>query len=146
MSAQKKEVADQFGVSLMENIICYEVVFLKTPELFELEYLFECDAQLSEDGIPWQYTSVSFYVIRDKVKAEFDFEEASRSGQIRLYLYEEELTKIILENIKDITIRKSNDFESLVLEFDEENYVKPLVLQTKPRINMTWGTSLELRR
>ncbi|MDQ0890244.1 hypothetical protein QFZ81_005332 [Paenibacillus sp. V4I9] len=35
------------------------VVTIRTPELYELEYFFECDAKYVDEGVPWQYTSVA---------------------------------------------------------------------------------------
>ncbi|WP_148933723.1 hypothetical protein [Paenibacillus methanolicus] len=119
---------------------------LKTPELYELEYLFECEAKLSDESVPWQYTSVSFQVVRESLKAEFELEEASRSGQLRLYFETNEIVKIYLENIKCVHIKRQDNLECLILEFDNENFVLPLELQTKPIIKTTWGTSLDLWR
>ncbi|WP_310831048.1 hypothetical protein [Paenibacillus pedocola] len=119
---------------------------MKTPELYELEYLFECEAKLSDDGIPWQYTSVSFQIVRNNIKAVFEFEEASRGGQLRLYFENEEITNYCLENISIIHIKRDDNYECLILEFDEENFVLPLALQTKPSIKTSWGTSLDLKR
>ncbi|WP_274654604.1 hypothetical protein [Paenibacillus humicola] len=61
------------------------MVAIKTPELFELEYLFECDAEFMDEGFPWQYTTVSFKITRGNLIAEFDFEEASKCGQLRVH-------------------------------------------------------------
>lgn len=119
---------------------------MKTPELYELEYLFECEAKLSDDEIPWQYTSVSFQIVRNNIKAVFEFEEASRNGQLRLYFETEELSNYYLENIRTINIKREHNYECLILEFDEENFVLPLALQTKPSIKTSWGTSLDLKR
>ncbi|MGM0885106.1 MAG: hypothetical protein ACQEXQ_29195 [Bacillota bacterium] len=122
------------------------VITIRTPELFELEYLFECDANFVDEGVPWQYTNVSFHLTRGNLRVKFDFEEASRCGQLRMYLGEDEINKFYLENIQNLVIKRLKDFESLILEFDSENFVVPLELQTKPTIKITWGTSLELRR
>ncbi|SDW21820.1 hypothetical protein [Paenibacillus sp. CF384] len=119
---------------------------IKTPELYELEYLFECEAEFIDEGIPWQYTTVSFKIARGNLRAEFDLKEASNCGQIRLYLEEEEINKFYIENILNLTIKRINDLESLVIEFDKENFVIPLELQTKPTIKIRWGTSLDLQR
>jgi len=107
--------------------------------------LFECDARFSDEGVPWQYTPVSFQIVRDNLKAEFEFEEASRCGQLRLYFGEGEISKFYLENIKGVHIKRMDNLECLLLEFDDENFVLPLELQTKPTIKITWGTSLEFR-
>ncbi|WP_342562303.1 hypothetical protein NST84_22150 [Paenibacillus sp. FSL R7-0345] len=119
---------------------------MKTPELYELEYLFECDAKFNDDGIPWQYTTVSFQIVRNNIKAVFEFEEASRSGQLRIYFKTEEISKYYLENISTIHIKREVNYECLTIEFDEENFVLPLALQTKPSIKTSWGTSLDLNR
>jgi hypothetical protein len=37
---------------------------MRTPEIYELEYLFEYEAKFLDEGIPWQYTSVSFHITR----------------------------------------------------------------------------------
>ncbi|OKP96205.1 hypothetical protein [Paenibacillus sp. P46E] len=119
---------------------------MKTPELYELEYLFECEAELSDDDVPWQYTSISFQIVRNHIKAVFEFEEASRSGQLRIYLNTEEINNYCLENISTIQIKREDNYECLILEFDEENFVLPMALQTKPSIKTSWGTSLGLKR
>jgi hypothetical protein len=116
------------------------------PELYELEYLFECDAMFIEEGIPWQYSSVSFNLTRGDIKVEFDIEVASHSGQLRLYSGEKIVNKLYFENIESLIIEKEIGIELLKIKFDNENYVLPLELQTKPTIHMSWGTSLELRR
>ncbi|WP_171693614.1 hypothetical protein, partial [Paenibacillus germinis] len=108
--------------------------------------LFECEAELSDKSVPWQYTSVSFQVVRGDFKAEFDIEEASRSGQLRLYSGTDEISKFYLENINGVQIKRKGNFECLVSEFDKENFVLPLELQTKPVIKLIWGTSLDLRK
>jgi len=46
----------------------------------------------------------------------------------------------------NLTIKRANDFESLIIEFNKDNFVIPLELQTKPILKITWGTSLELQR
>jgi len=119
---------------------------MKTPELYELEYLFECEAKLSDDGIPWKYTSVSFQMVRNSIKAVFALKEAGRSGQLRLYFKTEEISNYCLENISTIHIMREDNYECLILEFDEENFVLPLALHTKPSIKTSWGTSLDLKR
>ncbi|WP_197260857.1 hypothetical protein [Brevibacillus laterosporus] len=119
---------------------------INTPELFELEFLFECEAKIVEEEIPWQYSTISFNITRNNLRAEFDFEEASRCGEIRIYLGEDEISKFYLENIQTLVINRFNHFESLIFEFESDNFVVPLVLQTKPTIKITWGTSLELHR
>ncbi|UQZ32786.1 hypothetical protein C2I18_03960 [Paenibacillus sp. PK3_47] len=119
---------------------------MKTPELYELEYLFECEAKLSDDAIPWQYTSVSLQIIRNNIKAVFEFEEASRCGKLSLYFETEGISNYCLENISTIHIKREDNYECLILEFDEENFVLPLTLQTKPSIKTFWGTSLGLKR
>lgn len=123
-----------------------EVYLLITPELYELEYLFECEAILNEEGIPWQYASVAFKLIRGKLKVEFELEKASSCGQLSLYFEEENLSKLSLENIHAIRIKRDNMLEYLIVEFEKGNYVLPLELQTKPSISISWGTSLELQR
>ncbi|MFC5649722.1 hypothetical protein ACFPYJ_11435 [Paenibacillus solisilvae] len=128
------------------NLIEAVVETIRTPELYELEYLFECDAKFVDEGVPWQYTTVSFHITRNNLRVEFDFEEASRCGQIKLYLGEDEISNFFLENIQNLFIKQLKDFESLILVFDNENFVVPLELQTKPVIKITWGTSLELHR
>lgn len=122
------------------------MITIITPELYELEYLFECDAIFVDEEVPWQYTSVFFQITRGNLRAEFDFEEASRCGQLRLYLGGEEINKFGLENILGLEIKRLADFEGLIIKFDSDNYVFPLELQTKPKIRITWGTSLELQR
>ncbi len=62
------------------------------------------------------------------------------------HLKEEEINKFYLENIQNLIIKRINDSESLIIEFDKENFVIPLELQTKPTIKISWGTSLELQR
>ncbi|WP_152559311.1 hypothetical protein [Tumebacillus flagellatus] len=51
------------------------------PELYELEYLFECEAVNEEPKIPWQYGRVSFSLSRGHTKVEFDLEKAMEKKQ-----------------------------------------------------------------
>ncbi|KIL37015.1 hypothetical protein SD71_04890 [Cohnella kolymensis] len=85
---------------------------MKHPELYELEYLFECEASGIEAGIPWAYCLAKFSLLRETRSIEFE----------------------------------SEGTEGLKVDFDEENYVLPLIIYTKPQIEIAWGTSLDLQR
>jgi hypothetical protein len=116
------------------------------PELYELEYLFECEAMNIEAKVPWIYSEVKFNLIRSNREIMVNIEIVSRCGHVELLIDKNRVIALELENIKDISITKSINSEGLIIEFDEDNYVLPFSIKTKPEINITWGTSLELQR
>ncbi|MEC2343739.1 hypothetical protein [Paenibacillus barengoltzii] len=116
------------------------------PELYELEYLFECDAKIIETEIPWYYSGATFSITRENLDIEFYIHPASSSGEVRLYVLKDKILNLSLENIKEVVITKNKDLEGLLVTFDDENYVEPLEIQTKPIIKVRWGTSIELHR
>lgn len=116
------------------------------PELYELEYLFECDAFTSDENIPWVYCFTSFRLTRENRQILFTIDIASRNGEVNILVDQDQLIRLDLENIKLLSILKDGLSEGLKIEFDHENYVLPLIIHTKPHISITWGTSLDLQR
>lgn len=119
---------------------------MKTPDLYELEYLFECDAIIVDKEIPWYYAGASFSLIKERRLIEFKITPAVRDGKLKLQIDEEVIIDLKLENIKEIQIYNEKNIEGLNVFFDVDNYVLPLQIQTKPVIKIEWGTSIELQR
>ncbi len=116
------------------------------PELYELEYLFESEATGIEEGIPWVYCGASFKLIRANRMITFSIEIACRCGTITLFVDQNRIIDLKIENIKHIILLKTNESEGIKIEFEDDNYVLPLIINTKPDINILWGTSIELQR
>ncbi|MDQ0194601.1 hypothetical protein [Paenibacillus wynnii] len=116
------------------------------PDLYEFEYLFECDATGIEQGIPWVYCGATFDLSRLNRSITFSIEIGGRCSTLELFADQNRIITLKLENIKEIQIIKNNISEGLKLEFDDDNYVLPLLINTKPEIYVDWGTSLELQR
>ncbi|WP_433944927.1 SMI1/KNR4 family protein [Paenibacillus sp. SN-8-1] len=55
-----------------------------SPELYEFEYLFECDAKLVEPDIPWFYSGATFSIRRDELEIEFSLVPEISNGEIKL--------------------------------------------------------------
>ncbi|RUT28040.1 hypothetical protein EJP77_18670 [Paenibacillus zeisoli] len=118
-----------------------------SPKLYEFEYLFECDAKIGEPDIPWFYSGATFSIRRDEFEIEFSLVPEISNGEIKL-LHKSgfQIVTLTLENIKDIRIYRDKVKEGLLITFNEENFVEPLEIQTRPNIRLKWGTSLELQR
>ncbi|CAM4452641.1 hypothetical protein FHS16_004069 [Paenibacillus endophyticus] len=52
------------------------------PALYELEYLFECEAGIIEEGIPWVYGDAKFRLARENREIDFIIGIANRCGEI----------------------------------------------------------------
>ncbi|WP_419875153.1 hypothetical protein [Candidatus Pristimantibacillus sp. PTI5] len=119
---------------------------MKTPELYELEYLFECDARIVDEEIPWYYTGASFSLMRENKLIKFYVNPASGNGELRLEVNGETIIHLNLDNVTEIQTIKEGKIEGFKVHFAKENYVTPLIVQTKPVVKIEWGTSLELQR
>ncbi|MEC0090646.1 hypothetical protein [Paenibacillus macquariensis] len=117
---------------------------INIPDLYELEYLFECNAQVTDEEVGWYYSGVSFVLERDLMGIEFYLIPAIRSGSIRISINRDTIIDIDLENIIEITIKRDNQTEVIEMNFDQDNFVQPLIVQTKPIIKAKWGTLREL--
>ncbi|MGO4547366.1 hypothetical protein AB4Z29_21515 [Paenibacillus sp. 2TAB23] len=115
-------------------------------DLYELEYLFECEASLIEEGIPWVYGDAKFSLARENREIDFIIGIASRCGEVIMRVDQRSLLQLTLENIDEILIFKEQQSEGISIKFVDGNYVRPLTIHTKPEIRITWGTSLELQR
>jgi hypothetical protein len=127
------------------NLEKWVMIDLKTPEMYELEYLFECDARIVDEEVPWYYIGASSSLIRENKLIEFYVNPANRNGELRLLVNEEPLINLDLENITEVQLTNEKNTEGFKVHFDKENYVKSLIVQTKPFVKIEWGTSLELQ-
>jgi len=117
---------------------------INIPDIYELEYLFECNALVADEEVGWYYSGVSFVLERDSVVIEFYLLPALRSGSLTICLNKNTIIDIDLENISEITLKRDINIEVIELNFDKDNFVEPLIVQTKPFIKANWGTSREL--
>ncbi|URN93794.1 MAG: hypothetical protein NAG76_18480 [Candidatus Pristimantibacillus lignocellulolyticus] len=117
---------------------------IKFPDIYELEYLFECNSLVADEETGWYYSGVSFMLERNSTEIEFYLLPACRSGFIRINVNKDTLIEIDLENIIEITIKRDKKTEFFEIYFDKDNFVEPLIVQTKPLIKAKWGTTREL--
>ncbi|ALS28942.1 hypothetical protein IJ21_35540 [Paenibacillus sp. 32O-W] len=119
---------------------------MKIPELYEIEYVFECDVARSDPEVPWYYDCISFSLARNRCRIDFSVEPGIGWGRVAIYVLDGKMIDLHLENIRELAIVRDGGYEGLVLIFDEGHDVQPLEIGTKPDIRVKWGTSLGLYR
>lgn len=112
------------------------------PELYEWEYLLECEAKRVDHELNWYYTGASFELKRNGIRLELTVQPVIGSSELSLYLNNSILVHLKLENIIEARLTNADDKEGFILFFDNQHLLKALIVQTKPVITLDWGSML----
>lgn len=110
---------------------------MKTPELWELISLFECEPKYiygEDKRIPWFYNTLEFVLIRGCDKACFIISPAEKIIDFRWYSCERQLMHLNLECVEEIKVEKTNGKEILHIIFNKDTEVEKLFIELKPVI------------
>jgi hypothetical protein len=112
------------------------------PQDWQLIGLFECEPSLLDPGVPWVYNRLRFLSVRDQERIECEIEPASEIVEIRWWQSGLLRLHLDLRWVRSLVVEESSEREALVAEFRYgRGFVYPLVLQLRPNVSVSWGTS-----
>ncbi len=112
---------------------------MQIPDLADVIWLFEDEPARRFDDLEWPVGLHSFRLTRDAHSVLFSLDPIAGEAYISLYAGEEELAHLgRLRRLDRLSVdRGPSDYEGLRLWFTGGTN-EPLVLQTKPRIRLSW--------
>src|SRR5690348_10052658 len=113
------------------------------PEQHELLSLFEAEPTLADPGVPWAYNSLRFETTRGRDHLVCEIEPGYEELRLNWSHDGAEIVRLDLRWVNGLTVESSDGRESLVGTF-RDAHVKPVRLQLRPIVHLTWGTSIEL--
>src|SRR5690348_12539032 len=107
------------------------------PEEWELLWLFESEPTVLDNGVPWQYNTLTFETRRgdEYLKCEID----PKCEIVRLYWSRKgvELLTLDLIFVRGLRVETGKGRDMLIAYF-REPYLGHLELQMKPTISLRW--------
>lgn len=109
------------------------------PELADLIWLFEDEPTREFDDLEWPVGLHSFRLTRGAQAVRFSLDPTAGEAYIGLSVGEHEHTYLgRLRRVDQVSVdRGPSDYEGLRIWFSSDTN-DPLVLQTKPRIRLSW--------
>jgi hypothetical protein len=115
------------------------------PADWELIGFFEAEPELADTGEDqyggWHYNTLKFRTQRGEDVIECVLSPAFGELTLRWSKYEIELIELALCFGRILTVHSDSGREWMEVEFEEEKYLLPFLLQLKPTVKVEWGTT-----
>ena len=112
------------------------------PEQYDLIALFECDPVLADKDVPWSYNHLTFRTDRGSDQIVCQIEPGYHTLKFEWKQDGQRLVLLDLNWVAGIATELDDHAEALVTMFRDQN-LKPLRIQLKPHVSLSWGTSAE---
>ncbi|MEO8226441.1 MAG: hypothetical protein ABI637_03370 [Gemmatimonadota bacterium] len=110
------------------------------PEEADLQAMFGSAPALLDSKAPWRDNALSFEVLRGEDNLECLIEPVYGTLTLRWSRAGHELVYLDLTHVSGLTADKFRGRESLIAFFDPMSGIKPLRIQLRPAIHISWGT------
>jgi hypothetical protein len=110
------------------------------PEEEELRHLFGVEPALLDPGAAWRDNALSFDVVRGDDRVECLIEPVYRTLTVRWTRDGRELVYLDLTGVRGMTADQYRGRDSLLVTFDGQPGLRPLRIQIRPAVHVTWGT------
>ena len=110
------------------------------PEEEELRHLFGVEPALLDPGAAWRDNALSFDVMRGDDRVECLIEPVYRTLTVRWTREGRELVYLDLTGVRGMTADQYRGRDSLLVTFDGQPGLRPLRIQIRPAVHVTWGT------
>ena len=110
------------------------------PEEEELRHLFGVEPALLDPGAAWRENALSFDVVRGDDRVECLIEPVYRTLTVRWTRDGRELVYLDLTGVSGMTADQYRGRDSLLVSFDGQPGLRPLRIQIRPAVHVTWGT------
>ena len=114
------------------------------PEEHELIWLFECEPEVTDKGIPWAYNHLTFTTMREDCEVKCEIEPGYETVKLTWTRNNEEQVDLDFHWVKGLEVVKKNATEALVVYFRDDSPLKPVIIQLKPHVNVSVRTKPEL--
>ncbi len=110
------------------------------PEEDALRELFGVAPALLDPNSPWRENALSFEVLQDNDQLECLIEPVYGTMTLRWSRKGHELVYLDLSRVRGLSADKFRGRDSLIAVFDEQTGLKPLRIQVRPAVHVSWGT------
>ena len=110
------------------------------PDEDELRGLFGVEPSLLHPNVPWRENALSFEMRQGKDQLECLIEPVYGTMTLRWTRDGYELLYLDLTRVHGVEADKFRGRESLVAHFDEQTGLRPLRIQIRPAVHVSWGT------
>jgi hypothetical protein len=110
------------------------------PDEDELRELFGVEPALLHPNVPWRENALSFEARQGTDQLECLIEPVYGTMTLRWSRDGHELLYLDLTRVRGVEADKFRGRESLVAHFDELTGLKPLRVQVRPALHVSWGT------
>jgi hypothetical protein len=118
---------------------------IQLPEEHELLWLFETEPELFEPDEPWCFNILTFSVARGPDELRCIITPYYGDLQIHWKQTSHKILDLSLSYVERLQVQKENGRELMVAEFDPSINFKPLELQLKPSVYLSWGSRSDNR-
>ena len=112
------------------------------PEEHDLIALFECEPVLADKDVPWSYNHLTFKTTRGLDQIVCEIEPGYHTLKFEWKQNAQSLVTLDLNWVAGLTAELTGQAEALIATFRDE-HLKPLRIQLKPNVSVSWGTTVE---
>jgi len=108
------------------------------PENFELESFFECEPEVLDKDIPWEYNELTFESESENGVLIVKMEMSSELMNIEWHQNNHIVLNLKLKGVYKLQVLNETKLDTLLLEFRNQD-TDDLIIKIRPVISVSWG-------
>ena len=108
------------------------------PENYELVSFFECEPDILDDDIPWEYNEITFHSKSENGTLDVKMYMGSEKMSVVWSQNKKNVLDLSLSGTQTIEVIDQSKMDTLIVKFRSDT-VKNLVIKIRPFISIVWG-------